>query len=213
MKRSSLPALGSLLILAALFPHRDAAAVAAEARPAALPQLAKLSGGKPRNVVFILTDDHRFDAMGFMGHPFLQTPHLDSLARHGVHLKNAFVTTALCSPSRASILTGLYAHRHRVVDNNNPVPPGTIFFPQYLQQAGYATAFFGKWHMGGDSDAPQPGFDHWVSFRGQGEYLPEGRVLNVNGQRVPRKGYITDELTDYALEWLEKRRADQPFFV
>src|SRR5688572_21770480 len=73
----------------------------------------------PRNIVFILTDDHRFDAMGFMRHPFLETPHLDSLARDGAHLANAFVTTALCSPSRASILTALYAHRHGVVDNNN----------------------------------------------------------------------------------------------
>jgi N-acetylglucosamine-6-sulfatase len=180
---------------------------------AGVPSLKPLPDGKPRNIVFILADDHRYDALGFMGHPFLQTPHLDSLARNGVHLKNAFVTTALCSPSRASILTGLYAHRHRVVDNNNPVPPGTVFFPQYLQRAGYATAFIGKWHMGGESDAPQPGFDHWVSFRGQGTYLPSASGLNVNGQRVPQKGYITDELTDYALDWLEKRPAGQPFFL
>src|SRR6266567_7896482 len=96
---------------------------------------------KPRNILFILSDDHRYDAMGFLkGQKFLETPHLDSLARDGVHCKNAFVTTALCSPSRASILTGLYAHRHRVVDNNNPVPPGLTFFPQYLQAAGYETA-------------------------------------------------------------------------
>ena len=81
---------------------------------------------KPRNVVFILTDDHRYDAMGFMGHPFLKTPHLDSMARNGVHLKNAFVTTSLCSPSRASILTGLYTHKHRVIDNNRLVPDGTV---------------------------------------------------------------------------------------
>ena len=129
-----------------------------------------------RNVVFILVDDLRFDALGFLGHPWLETPNLDALAQSGVHIPNAFVTTALCSPSRASILTGLYAHRHRVVDNNNPVPPGTTFFPQYLQKAGYDTAFIGKWHMGADSDAPQPGFDRWVSFRGQGTYLPERRT-------------------------------------
>ena len=127
----------------------------------------------PWNVVLILADDHRYDALGFLGHPFLKTPHLDALAREGVHFKNAFVTTALCSPSRASILTGLYAHRHQVVDNNNPVPPGTVFFPQHLQAAGYETAFVGKWHMGSDGDAPQPGFDHWVSFKGQGTYLPD----------------------------------------
>jgi len=188
------------------------------ARAAEGPELAavrKRPNIKPRNVVFILTDDHRYDAMGFMGHPFLETPHLDSLAARGVHLKNAFVATSLCSPSRASILTGLYTHKHRVIDNNRLVPPGTIFFPQYLQRAGYATAFVGKWHMGGAADDPRPGFDHWISFRGQGHYLPPGPnyTLNVNGRRVPQKGYITDELTDYAVEWLDKQTGDQPFFL
>ena len=170
-------------------------------------ELDRLAGATPRNLVLILADDHRYDAMGFMGHPFIETPNLDTLAREGVHFRNAVVTTALCSPSRASILTGLYAHRHRVVDNNNPVPPELVFFPQYLQAAGYQTAFIGKWHMGRDSDEPQRGFDHWVSFRGQGTYFPDGQTLNVDGKRVPRRGYITDELTDYALEWLEPARS------
>ena len=135
---------------------------------AELPETKKRDGVKPRNVVFILTDDHRYDAMGFMGHPFLETPHLDSLASNGVHLKNAFVTTSLCSPSRASILTGLYTHKHRVIDNNRLVPEGTVFYPQYLQAHGYTTAYFGKWHMGGHHDGARPGFDHWLSFKGQG---------------------------------------------
>jgi|RhiMethySRZTD1v2_1073278.scaffolds.fasta_scaffold01837_18 N-acetylglucosamine-6-sulfatase len=176
-------------------------------------KLARLPGAKPRNVIFILADDHRYDAMGFLGHPFLETPQMDAIARNGVHLQNAFVTTALCSPSRASILTGLYAHRHRVVDNNNPVPAGTVFFPQYLQQAGYETAFVGKWHMGGERDDPQPGFDYWVSFKGQGTYLPGANGLNVNGNHVPQKGYITDELTDYALDWLKGRQSGKPFML
>lgn len=181
----------------------------------------------PRNLVLILTDDHRYDAMGFLGHPFLETPHLDSLARNGAYLKHAFVTTALCSPSRASILTGQYAHRHGVVDNNNPVRGDLTFFPQVLQKAGYKTGFFGKWHMGGDSDAPQRDFHKWVSFRGQGEYWPDrrgtsyaasnagrpGMTFNVDGQSVPQEGYITDELTDYALDWLKTVSKDQPFFL
>jgi len=174
----------------------------------------KVPGAKVRNVVFILSDDHRYDAMSFMGHQFAKTPHMDSIAKNGVHLKNAFVTTSLCSPSRASILTGLYTFRHRVIDNNRLVPKGTIFFPQYLQKAGYATAYIGKWHMGGATDAPRPGFDHWVSFRGQGHYLPPrpNYTLNVDGKRVKQKGYITDELTDYAISWLEKQKpADKPF--
>src|SRR5690606_25874335 len=108
---------------------------------------------------------------------------------------------------------GQYAHTHRVVDNNNPVPKGTIFFPQYLQAAGYETAFFGKWHMGGGSDAPRPGFDRWVSFRGQGHYEPHPSGLNVDGERVERKGHITDEITDYCVDWINERSGEKPFFV
>jgi N-acetylglucosamine-6-sulfatase len=177
-------------------------------------KLQKVPGAKPRNVVFILTDDHRFDALGFLKpQTFVETPHLDRMAQGGAYLPNAFVTTSLCSPSRASILTGLYAHKHRVVDNNNPVPKDLVFYGQYLQQAGYETAMVGKWHMGGEFDDPQRGFNHWVSFKGQGTYLPNPNGLNVNGQKVPQKGYITDELTDYALEWLEGRKTNKPFML
>lgn len=169
---------------------------------------------KKRNVIFILTDDHRYDAMGFLkGQEWLETPQLDRLAREGVHFKNAFVTTALCSPSRASILTGTYAHKHRIVDNNTPIPAGTTFFPAHLQKAGYKTGFFGKWHMGAETDEPKPGFDQWVSFRGQGTYPPSPNGININGKKVPQKGYITDELTGYALDWLRTLPKDQPYFM
>jgi N-acetylglucosamine-6-sulfatase len=183
------------------------------ADPVTMQPLAKIPGAKPRNIVLIVADDHRHDALGCAGHPFLKTPHLDALARGGARLPNAFVTTSLCSPSRASILTGLYTHRHHVVDNNNPVPPGLTFFPQYLQAAGYQTAFLGKWHMGSDSDAPQPGYDHWVSFKGQGTYWPNPNGLNINGRHVAQNGYITDELTDYAVQWLDARSGDKPFLL
>ena len=214
MPNHLLPRIGqslTVLTIAALIATSMALNTCAE-----LPKTKVRDGIKPRNVIFILTDDHRYDAMGFMGHPFLETPHLDSLASNGVHLKNAFVTTSLCSPSRASILTGLYTHKHRVIDNNRLVPEGTIFFPQYLKKHGYTTAFFGKWHMGGHHDDPRPGFDHWLSFRGQGHYLSPGPkyTMNLNGKRVPQKGYITDELTDYAVEWMESQKnADKPFFM
>lgn len=177
------------------------------------------------NVVLILCDDHRFDCLGAAGHPFLETPHLDEMAKTGAMLTHAYVTTSLCSPSRASILTGLYAHNHRVVDNYHPVDADLVFFPQHLQKAGYETAFVGKWHMGGDIDEPQRGFDHWVAFKGQGTYWPDGHGttrevpqttydgFNINGKRVAQKGYITDELTDYAIDWLARRDSSKPFFL
>jgi len=203
----------AVVVSAAMLLLPSSAAWAQPADAVDVPALGRRAGATPRNVIFILSDDHRYDAASFMGHPFLETPELDRLAAGGVHLQNAFVTTSLCSPSRASVLTGMYAHHHRVVDNNHLVAPGTVFFPQYLQQAGYDTAFIGKWHMGGESDAPRPGFDRWVSFRGQGTYLPSRAGLNVDGQRVPQKGHITDELTDYAVDWLQERSADRPFFL
>ena len=161
-----------------------------------------------RNIVFILSDDHRYDAFSMLGHPFLKTPRFDALAENGILCENAFVTTSLCAPSRASILTGQYTHRHEVIGNGPALKPGTATFPQELQKGGYETAFIGKWHMGRTNDDPRPGFDHWVSFRGQGTYF--NPTLNIDGERVKRKGYITDLLTDYAMEFIS-RPHDKPF--
>lgn len=177
------------------------------------PALFAQAPAEPRNIVFILSDDHRYDFMGF--HPnapdFLETPSLDRMAAQGAHVRSAFVTTALCSPSRASILTGQYAYRHEVVDNSRPIRKDAVFFPELLQQAGYRTAFIGKWHMGGDSDERQKGFDHWVSFRGQGVY--DDPTLNVDGTRGAVKGYVTDILTDHAVAWLKKQDSRTPFLL
>jgi N-acetylglucosamine-6-sulfatase len=166
---------------------------------------------QPENIVFILSDDHRYDYMGFHpdGPEFLETPAMDRMAEEGVHLANAFVSTSLCSPSRASILTGQYPFRHSVVDNNNIMPEGTPLFSEALQQAGYQTGYFGKWHIGHDHDNPKPGFDRWVSFRGQGVYY--NPTLNIDGERAEYEGYITDLMTDYTLEWLEEIDRDRPF--
>ncbi len=169
---------------------------------------------KRYNIVFILLDDQRYDALGFLrSQPFIKTPNMDAIAKNGAYLPNAYVTTALCSPSRASILTGQYAHRHRVVDNDSPLPRGLTFFPQLLQKAGYETAFIGKWHMGGPTDNPQPGFNRWISFKGQGHYLPHADGLNIDGKKVTQKGYITDELNAYALDWLKTRQQGKPFML
>ena len=180
-----------------------------------IPVAAKeLGHTQPRNIIFILSDDHRYDFMGFTSRlPWLETPAMDELARQGAHFPNAFVTTSLCSPSRASILTGQYSHTHKVVDNRAPAPGDLIFFPQYLQQKGYQTSFFGKWHMGGASDDPRPGFDHWESFRGQGVYF--NPTLNINGEHqvYQDSAYITDLLTDHAIQWLADRDFNKPFLL
>lgn len=180
------------------------------------PDTAPAAPDQRPNVIFILVDDQRHDAFGVMT-PGLETPALDRLITEGLHFTNAFVTTSLCSPSRASIMTSQTMRTHGVVDNNSPTPEDFEPFAVLLDSAGYDTAFIGKWHMGNDDASPKPGFDHWVSFEGQGNYAPVdafGRpsLFNVNGEEVPQQGYITDELTDYALGWLEGRGSD-PYFL
>ncbi len=125
--------------------------------------------------------------------------------------RNAFMTTPLCSPSRASFLTGQYAHTHGITDNvdRSAASHQLVTFPRLLHQSGYETAFIGKWHMGND-DRPRPGFDRWVSFKGQGAYLNPD--INEDGKSIKPSGYITDILSGYAVEFI-KRRHDKPFLV
>jgi N-acetylglucosamine-6-sulfatase len=176
--------------------------------------LASLPPTRRPNIITILLDDQRWDAFSAYGKPgilsFLKTPNMDRLAREGVHFRNAFCTTSLCSPSRASIMSGKYVHTHGVSALEGTLPPGCAIFPQALQAAGYETGFVGKWHLGKQSDTPQPGFDFWAGFRGQGAYF--NPVMNVNGTRTPTNGYVTDVLTGYALDFVSRQR-DKPFFL
>jgi N-acetylglucosamine-6-sulfatase len=165
---------------------------------------------KRPNVLFILTDDQRWDCLSCAGHPFLKTPHIDRIAGEGVRFANAFVTTSLCSPSRASFLSGLYAHTHQVVNNFTDYPPNLPGYPVQLKAAGYQTAYIGKWHMGEQSDEARPGFDYWASHKGQGTYFDT--TFNINGRRDVLKGYYTHRVTDLAVDWLKKPRR-QPFMM
>ncbi len=165
------------------------------------------------NIVLILVDDLRYDALEITGHPFFSSPSIDSIGKEGVVFSSAFVTTSLCSPSRASVLTGRYASRHGIRYNSTSMPANTTTLATVLQEAGYRTAFVGKWHMGtGITGAnPQPGFDRWVSFPGQGTYTET--VLNVDGVvDTLRSGHLTDYLTDEALDFIEWQD-DRPYFL
>jgi N-acetylglucosamine-6-sulfatase len=161
------------------------------------------ASAQPRrpNIVMVLVDDMRWDEMRVAGHPFVDTPNIDRLAREGARFTNAFATTPLCSPSRASFLTGQYPHTNGIIDNTARPSHALPVFPIDLQRAGYSTAFFGKWHMGND-DTPRPGFDHWVAQPGQGEALNPN--FNVDGQRLEVKGYVTDILTDYVERYIQR---------
>jgi arylsulfatase A-like enzyme len=163
------------------------------------------------NVVFVLTDDQRADAVGYHPNSLLgiETPNIDRLAEEGARFDNMFVTTSLCSPSRASFLSGTYTHTHGVRDNFTDYPHELQSFPLLLQQAGYSTAYIGKWHMGEGDDSRRPGFDYWVTHKGQGKYYDTD--FNVNGERKTVAGYYTDRVTDMALDWLTQRDQTQPF--
>ncbi|QDU59972.1 Choline-sulfatase [Planctomycetes bacterium Pan216] len=162
------------------------------------------------NVVFILTDDQRWDGMSCAGNKWIKTPNLDRLAKEGARFSNAFVVTSLCSPSRASFLSGRYAHSHHVLNNFTDYPNDLPSFPRQLQSHGYETAYIGKWHMGEDSDEKRPGFDYWVTHRGQGKYFDT--EFNINGDRRVVPGYYTSVVTDMAVDWL-KRDHEKPFLL
>ena len=165
---------------------------------------AALAALKP-NIVVVLVDDLRWDEISCAGHPFVRTPHIDRIAREGARFRNAFCTTPLCSPVRACLLTGLHTHHHGILDNTNRSQASHQLktFPQTLQKHGYETAYVGKWHMGND-DTARPGFDYWVSMKGQGTSFDP--VLNVNGTQEKLTGHTTDVLNQKAVEFLRRKR-------
>jgi len=161
----------------------------------------------PPNIVFIMSDDHAEQAIGAYGGTLVQTPHIDRIAREGVLFRNAFVTNSICAPSRAVFLTGKYSHLNGLRDNRDEFDGSQVTFPKLLRQAGYQTAIVGKWHL---KTAPT-GFDYWKILIGQGEYY--GPVFLDNGEKVRHDGYVTDLITDFAIEYLESRDRSRPFLL
>ena len=167
------------------------------------------------NFLFVYTDDQRWDAMGVVQrehgergrYPWFTTPAMDRLAAEGLRFRNAFVTLALCSPSRAAFLTGRYNHINGVSDNHTPFPVESVTHATLLRTAGYTTGYIGKWHMGGQR-GQRPGFDYSASFVGQGRYMD--CPFEVNGEATPTTGWVDDVSTDYAIAFMKQNRA-KPF--
>lgn len=186
---------------------------------ALLPSLAGGQAGRQEerakirpNVLFLLSDDQASTTMGCAGHPWLETPGMDRLAREGLRFTNAFVTTSLCSPSRASFFTGLYARSHRILDNTRSFPRTMVTFASLLTAAGWDSAYVGKWHMG-IVGGPRPGFSFTASYQGQGKYERCNFQIGKGPQRVEkREGWVDDVATDLALEFLRKER-EAPFLL
>lgn len=202
MKMLSLLLLATLIMLAGAFP-----ATAQEA------------GSSRPNIVVMLTDDQRWDAIGFVQQkqndgrfPFLEgnTPSIDSIAASGVWFRNAFAVSSLCSPSRAAFLTGTYNHINGVVNNHTPLPLDAKTYATLLRDAGYRTGYFGKWHMG--TQRERPGFDVYATFLDQGQYVD--CPLVVNGVDTPTVGWVDDVTTSYAVDFIKTSASrPQPFLM
>jgi len=170
---------------------------------------------KKPNIVFIMADDHAAHAIGAYGSKINRTPNLDRIANEGVRFDNCFCTNSICSPSRAVILTGTHSHVNGVTTLQTCLDNRMQTFPKLLQEAGYSTAVFGKWHLGeGPRHCPK-GFDDWAVLPGHGFYFNSDFIFKdpdkEGGDQRPVPGYITDVITDMSLDWLEKRDAEKPF--
>ena len=169
----------------------------------------KTQAGRRPNIVFIMSDDHAYQAISAYSNRLTQTPNIDRIAKEGMLFSNACVTNSICAPSRAVILTGKHSHLNGKIDNNFPFDTTNITFPQLLQANGYETAMFGKLHFG---NSPK-GFDEFKILPDQGDYYNPDFITKKEGKKKIM-GYVTDIITDMTLNWLGKERdKDKPFFL
>jgi arylsulfatase A-like enzyme len=162
---------------------------------------------KRPNIVFIMSDDHAFQAISAYSDKLIQTPNIDQIANDGVIYNKAFVTNSICAPSRAVILTGKYSHLNGVRGNSESFDGSQQTLPKILQANGYQTAIVGKWHL----KSHPTGFDYWNVLPGQGDYYNPDFIKE--GKDTVYKGYVTEIITKLSTDWLRKRKKDQPFFL
>jgi arylsulfatase A-like enzyme len=165
------------------------------------------SSGKP-NVLYIMSDDHDSDAISAYSKKFIQTPNLDRIANEGIKFTKAFVGNSICSPARATLLTGQHSHKNGVVDNRVRFDSTKVTLPKLMKPAGYQTAVIGKWHL----HSQPAGFDFWKVVPGQGLYV-NPRFIEMSGKTITQEGYATDVITDEAIKWLEQRDQSKPFLL
>ncbi|HEY4207078.1 MAG TPA: sulfatase-like hydrolase/transferase, partial [Puia sp.] len=164
----------------------------------------RAQGHRP-NIIFILSDDHAYQAISAYGSKLVQTPNIDRIAREGAIFTRALVTNSICGPSRATLLTGKYSHMNGYTLNEKRFNTNQFLFPALLQQNGYQTAWIGKWHLG---NLPR-GFDYFRILRGQGEYYNPELISSQDTVRM--EGYVTDLITKLSTGWLDARDSSKPF--
>lgn len=168
--------------------------------------IAAAQGAGRANIIFIMSDDHAAHAISAYGSRVNRTPNIDRLAREGAILLNAFATNSICTPSRATILTGQYSHVNGVTMFNR-FDSSRLTVARLLQQSGYYTGMIGKWHLGSDP----VGFDQWAILPGQGVYV--NPVLYTATSETTYAGYVTDVITDLGIDFLKSHPCDKPFFL
>jgi len=163
---------------------------------------------KRPNILFIMSDDHAYQAISAYGSKLIETPNIDRIAEEGLLFTNACVSNSICAPSRATILTGKHTHINGKIDNKMPFDTTQVTFPQLFQKAGYQTAMFGKLHFGNNPK----GVDDFMILPGQGHYI-NPKFISPKGDTIIT-GYVTDIITDLTIGWLDKKRdKGKPFMM
>ena len=168
---------------------------------------ASVKGKSQPNILYIMADDHAAHAISAYGSKINKTPNIDRIANEGVRLANCFCTNSICTPSRAAILTGQYSHKNGVYTLNDALDPKRDNVAKELQHAGYQTAMIGKWHL----QFEPAGFDYWNILPGQGVYYDP--IFLTPGKKTQHRGYCTDLIGDFSIEWLKQRNRSKPFFL